>query len=487
MEFITQNPHPSSLLFAIRAIGYSFETAVADIIDNSISASAKTIRIFSEPCGDPYFAFIDNGEGMDSECLKNALLLGSDRSKKQDSEKELGRYGLGLKSASFSQCRTFTVVTKQGKSISSMSFSLDEVESSGTWRTAILDKNEYRFVPEFSRLMEYQSGTLVVWQNFDKIKNNTSNFEASFRKYVKMAKSHVEYVFHRFYDDVEIFFNEARIEKRDPFLLDSYGRQQEGRGVSVSIDGHRVEITPYSLPYANALTEDEKKLLGNPGPGHFYDEQGIYLYRNRRLIAWGGWFRVEARSELNKLARVRVDIPSAMDDIWTLDVKKSSAKIPDKIRDQIRLAVKDSVFRSRGAVVGPSERESLAEHKVWIRERKKQNQVSYIINRENPTYMALKSSLTGRELSCFESFVTELEDYLPKHQIHIDQAADMQIVNGCQREENIVFDITKLANIIKGLDDEEDQEHYLDRFLTYENYSHLKKYRLKILEEVRNG
>ena len=176
MTYCEQAPKPAVLLSAIRAIGYSFETAVADIIDNSISAQAKNIRIFSEPSGEPYFAFLDDGTGMTKDELRNALLLGSDRSEKCDAPMELGRFGLGLKSASFSQCRCFTVVTKQGAAINAMSFSLDDVEASGTWRTAILDKSELKKVPEVGRLLQYEHGTLVVWRDFDRLRVNTTNF-----------------------------------------------------------------------------------------------------------------------------------------------------------------------------------------------------------------------------------------------------------------------------------------------------------------------
>ncbi|MGN0854393.1 MAG: ATP-binding protein [Kiritimatiellia bacterium] len=484
MKYCEQAPKPAVLLAAIRAIGYSFETAVADIVDNSISAMAKNIRIFSEPSGEPYFAFLDDGIGMTQSELRNALLLGSDRSGKSDAPMELGRFGLGLKSASFSQCRHFCVVTKQGADINAMSFCLDDVERSGTWRTAILDEAEWETVPEVGRLMQYEHGTLVVWRDFDRLRINTANFETSFRRIVKMAKCHVEYVFHRFYGDVVICFNEERVEKRDPFLLDSYGMQQEGRGVSVEVDGHKIRITPYSLPYANALTAEERRLLGNPKS--IYDEQGLYLYRNRRLIAWGSWFRTEVRSELNKLARVKVDIPSSLDEIWMLDVKKSSAKIPDKIRDSIRIAVGDSVSRSRGAVSKPSERETMAEHKVWIRELRSDNSVEYTINRDNPTYKALRATLAGGDLTLFEQFVSDLQDYLPKHQIHIDQAGDVNISNGEALEANIGAKMADLIRKLKIVEDESDRQHILDRYLSFENYRCLKPHKATILEEARH-
>jgi len=483
MKYCDQDPDPSTLLFAIRAIGYSFETAVADIVDNSISAEAKNVHIYYDPAGEPYFAFLDDGHGMDSSELKNALRVGSDRRGRPDSEVELGRYGLGLKSASFSQCRHFSVVSKQNSAVCAMTFDLDDVEASGKWRTRVLSQVEWRLIPEVSRLLNYGTGTLVVWQNFDKILNVTTRFEASFRKVVEQAKKHVEYVFHRFYDDVSIFFNENRVERRDPFLLESYGLQQQGRGIDKLLDGHKITITPFSLPYANSLTADEKQLLGNPKS--IYDEQGLYLYRNRRLIAWGSWFRTEARSELNKLARVRVDIPSALDDMWQLDVKKSSAKIPDKLKEAINLAINDSVRRSRGAVAKPSVREAMAEHKVWDRRSVEGGSVEYSINRNNPLYATLKGMLKSEELSLFEEFVCEIEDFLPKFQIHIDQSTDKKISNGDALSGNERDLVSKLIGRVCRVDPE-DREVLLDRYLAFETYMRLRPRRSELLKEIRH-
>lgn len=485
MKFADQSPPPSALLFAIRAIGYTFESAVADIIDNSISAGATEINILASPYDEPYFAFLDNGCGMDAAELKNALQLASDRSQKPDAELELGRFGLGLKSASFSQCRRFYVVSVKAGKINAMTYGLDDVEQSGKWRTGILEKNEWRRLPEVERLMQYEHGTLVIWNDFDRLSKNTSNFESSFRRAVEQAKKHVEYVFHRYYDNVAIYFYGDRIEKRDPFLLDSYGTQQEGRAIDIDVDGHKVRITPYSLPYANTLNSDQLKLLGNPKS--IYDEQGLYLYRNKRLIAWGSWFRTEVRSELNKLARVKVDIPSSLDEVWMLDVKKSSAKIPDKIKEKIRVAISDSIDRSRGAVKKPSEKESMAEHKVWQRTIVDKTSVRYAINQANPLLVAIRSVLDSKALSLFDQFVNEVQDYLPKHQIHIDQAGDKKIVNGDVQAGNIASRISKLAAKIRDVEDLKDRMYMLDRYLAFETHADLKQYKTRILKEASDG
>ena len=182
----------------------------------------------------------------------------------------------------------------------------------------------------------------------------------------------------------------------------------------------------------------------------------------------------------------KVDIPSSLDEIWMLDVKKSSAKIPDKIRDSIRIAVGDSVSRSRGAVSKPGEREVMAEHKVWIRVLKGVNAVEYVINRENPTYKALRSALSGDELALFEQFVDDVQDYLPKHQIHIDQAGDLVISNGKEKEANISAKMADLIRKLRIVEEESDRQRLLDRYLTFESYRCLKPHKAAILEEARN-
>lgn len=159
----------NTLIVGLRSIGYSFPTAVADIIDNSISAGASKINVFSNPrVEDPYFAVLDNGSGMSKAELLNAMQFGSDRSKKKECELELGRYGLGLKSASLSQCRKFVVVTKQNNKTCAMSFDLDEVERSGELQYEYLSHSAMVNVECYGKLRPLRNGTLVVWCRLQK-------------------------------------------------------------------------------------------------------------------------------------------------------------------------------------------------------------------------------------------------------------------------------------------------------------------------------
>lgn len=255
----------------------------------------------------------------------------------------------------------------------------------------------------------------------------SDSFKNSFINAIGVAKSHIELVFHRFWDDIEISFNGHRIEKRDPFLTNA-PNHQEGRTMTINVDGQDIFVTPFVLPYANSLTEDNKRMLGNPKS--IYDDQGFYIYRNKRLIIWGSWLRMKIRSEFNKLARVRVDIPSSLDSLWMLDVKKSSAKIPDKIKDQLQISIKDSIVRSKREVKYPGKKEAEAEHPLWQRIDLHGGKVKYEINREdNSLYSALADMLDDKQLIALNTYLDKIEEFIPKGLIVSDNADSLNIVN----------------------------------------------------------
>lgn len=466
-ELVEREFPAKALMTGFRSMGYSFSTAVADIIDNSISAEATKIEIFSDPlCEDPYFCILDNGHGMNSEKLNNAMLPGSNRDDVADSDIELGRFGLGLKSASLSQCKVFTVATKQDDVLLAMSFDLNVIENKNKLLLKVLSDDEISSLPIIERLIAQKSGTLVIWSDFDKIRDYAKNFEESFRALVAESKKHVELVFHRFYEEIEIFYHGRRIEKRDPFLISALGRQQTGRTTSIPVGNSVVTVTPYTLPFAKTITPNEMSLLGNPKS--IYDDQGFYLYRNRRLISWGSWMRMGIRSELNKLARIQVDIPSSLDSVWMLDVKKSSAKIPDKIKDYLKIAVEDSVIRSKRTVRNPGVKEATPTHNIWERINEQDGNVRYEIDRDNPLIQGLINTFDTNQKDLFEGLLTQLEQSIPKYRIHNDVIDAVNIINdSLDINENELVD-----QIIKVLLLYPNSEWYsvLDRLLVTESY-----------------
>jgi hypothetical protein len=472
-RIIVKEPPAKTLITGIRAIGYSFSTAVADIIDNSISAKAHRIDVVSEVGnGVAYVQFLDDGIGMDYDKLENAMLLGSDREGHEDSELELGRFGLGLKAASLSQCRIFTVASKVDDVINAITFDLNLIEAENKWNLRVLDTDEIRALPSIDKLSEHTSGTLVIWQDFDKIEGGSKKFESTFREMIAEAKKHVELVFHRFYSSHEIYFNYRRIEKRDPFLSGSAPRQQTGHTERLKVNGYCIDITPYTLPFWNTITNEEKALLGYPKS--IYDDQGFYLYRNKRLISWGNWFRMGLKSEQNKLARVQVDIPSALDSIWMLDVKKSSARIPDVIREELRASVKDSFVRSKKTVRFPGLKEQRAENPVWMRTINMHEKTAlYSINRSNPIVTELFENLGRGEARLLEILLSQIETSLPKHSIWNDHTDDtLQIADRTDAldAEQQISELTDILAMAKP----DDKVGLLDRLLSTEVYSNLK-------------
>ncbi len=440
-------PPAKSLIQGLRCIGYNFSTALADIIDNSISSDAKHIQVLSNPDDEePYVVIFDDGHGMGFKELDNAMTLGSNRDEKEDSEYELGRFGLGLKSASFSQCLRLTVASKNCNRINAMRYDLKKIQEKNEWLLDILDSNEIDSLPEIDLLKNAKTGTLVIWQCFDKIMEESDSFKNSFINTIGAAKSHIELVFHRFWDDINISFNGHRIEKRDPFLTNA-PNHQEGRTMTINVDGQDIFVTPFVLPYANSLTEDNKRMLGNPKS--IYDDQGFYIYRNKRLIIRGSWLRMKIRSEFNKLARVRVDIPSSLDSLWMLDVKKSSAKIPDKIKDQLQISIKDSIVRSKREVKYIGKKESEAEHPLWQRIDLHGGKVKYEINRgDNPLYSALAEMLDNKQLEALNTYLDKIEEFIPKGLIVSDNADSLNIVNSDadSDEEELIEQVLFLAS-----------------------------------------
>ena len=252
-------------------------------------------------------------------------------------------------------------------------------------------------------------------------------------------------------------------------MLGSFGRQQTGRTTILPIGKSIITVTPYTLPFANSLNSEEKALLGNPKS--IYDEQGFYIYRNKRLISWGNWMRLGVRSELNKLARIQVDIPSTLDEVWTLDVKKSSAKIPDIIKSQIKAAVEDSIVRSKRTTRFPGVKEQTAELRVWDRINEHEGKIRYQINRQSPAIIALENALGKREKELFEMVLSQIECYLPKYSISNDNMDALTIMNSGEdtEEERLIKEIETIISLC----DDEIKASVFDNIFMAENYRKL--------------
>ncbi|MEF9839650.1 MAG: ATP-binding protein [Lachnospiraceae bacterium] len=424
-------PYAPTLIESTRAIGYSLETAVADIIDNSIAAEAKKVDIYFFPIDAAYIAILDNGRGMSETELDLAMQYGSKNPMDTRDEKDLGRFGLGLKTASLSQCRCLTVITKQGAVVEARRWDIDHVAEVGDWSLLILDPEEISSIPQINELLKYESGTLVVWQKLDRLKAGEINFELALGRKIDRVRSHLSLVYHRYLIGepgivkLQISINGEKVPAADPFLTEK--SIQAMADETLVIDGHKIIVKPYILPHISKITAEEVKQLG--GKEGLRKQQGFYVYRNKRLLVWGTWFRMMRQGDLSKLARIQVDIPNTLDDLWTLDIKKSSALPPAEVRKTLEIIIDKIAERSKRTWTfrGKKEVSDTAMH-MWNRMKNPHGGFYYEINREHPMVRKILDQNSELQAPLYALF-SQIEYGLPLNQLYVDLNNDEQLTN----------------------------------------------------------
>lgn len=414
-------PFAPSLIESMRSLGYSFPSAIADLLDNSISAKARNIDIVSSPGMDPSLIILDDGNGMTEHELYEAMRYGSSNPLETRREDDLGRFGLGMKAASLSQCRKLIVVSKKEEKISAYSWDLDYVIDSKSWMLMGFKEEEMLQFPHIDQLLDKEHGTYIYLSEFDRIKEGTGNLSETFNKCLDDMINHLALVFHRFIDEgLIIRVNQMKIEARDPFL--SYHRAtQRKRESSFRINNEKITLKPFILPHLSKLCQDDLDKVG--GKDRLRSEQGFYVYRNKRLIIWGTWFRLERKDELNKLARVMVDIPNSLDYMWSIDIKKSAATLPDIIKKNMYNAVYESVLCSEAVHTyrGRKEKKDKDIEYVWERVKVRDG-YEYQINRKIPQLELLQSTLDESQLRLLSSVINTIEEAFPVSALYVDAA-----------------------------------------------------------------
>ena len=432
-------PFAPILVESTRSIGYSFEAALADIIDNSISKDAKEIQVRFSSIREQYISIIDDGCGMSESELETAMRYGSQSSLDLRDERDLGRFGLGLKMASLSQCRKLTVITKKDGVICGARWDLDYIIETGDWSLMIYNENDVSDFPHVDILKGYSSGTIVMWTVFDRLNIGAANPHKVFDEKIEIARAHVALVFHRFMGDenfskrLKINFNNEKVEPVDPFLTTNAATQPLTEQI-IHIEGNVIKVKPYVLPYISKMSTKDKNQVGDIND--LRQNQGFYVYRNKRLIVWGTWFRLIKQYELNKLARVRVDIPNTLDAIWEIDVKKSTASLPDIIKHNLVSIVVSTVGRSERVYKyrGRNVKNDDLVH-IWepIDNR---GTIQYLINRDLPLYKSLEESLDEQGARYLDSFIKTIEDAFPYGDVYYRLAKN----DSCIQPSSLEFD-----------------------------------------------
>ena len=307
LEDIECPPFAPVLMESTRAIGYSIESAVADVIDNSIAAKATEIRILYNYLPQPYVVICDNGKGMDNNSITEAMRYGTASPSDKRSDEDLGRYGLGMKTASLSQCRRLTVLSKQACEVVGRRWDLDHILKTKTWSLQQLNEDDISSQVGADALKDYEKGTVVIWENLDKIKSGSVTLEQALEEKMRDVKKHLELVFHRYLSGdgvkkIKILMNGIQLIAFDPFFTAKSTIVMDDEKIEIPGREGRVLIRPYLLPHPSNMTKDEIDLYG--GKDGLRNLQGFYIYRNKRLITWGTWFKLIRMDEFTKLTRV---------------------------------------------------------------------------------------------------------------------------------------------------------------------------------------
>ena len=424
-------PYAPTLIESTRAIGYSLEAAVADIIDNSIAANASKVDIFFFPVDGAYIAILDNGDGMNEDGLDLAMQYGSKNPSDERDTRDLGRFGLGLKTASLSQCRCLSVITKQGDTIQGRRWDIDHVAEVGDWSLLVLDVEEMSAIPQYDSLMEYETGTLVVWQKLDRLKAGEINFELALGRKIDSVREHLSLVYHRYLSGeigitkLKLSINGENIPPLDPFLKNKSTQPMDDE--VLVIRGQKIIVKPFILPHLSRMSPEEIKQLG--GKDGLRKQQGFYVYRNKRLLVWGTWFRMMRQGDLSKLARIQVDIPNTLDELWTLDIKKSSALPPAEVRKNLEVIIDRIAERSKRTRTfrGKKEVSDTTIH-VWNRMKNTQGGIYYEINRAHPMIKQMLLQDPNLEKPLY-SLLQQIERGLPLNQLYVDLNNDEQLRN----------------------------------------------------------
>ncbi len=424
-------PRASILIESLRDVGYSLPTAVSDIIDNSIAAQASHIRLLSNTNSDQSaIAIVDDGVGMNNVDLLEAMRLGTKNPKDTRKHSDLGRFGLGLKTASFSQCRRLTVVSRKNHQTSCAIWDLDTIATEDKWIVEI--PNDLSQVPWISYLPS--PGTLVIWEKLDRLLDKSAGFDQHhITRQIDETASHIEFVFHRYLSGqipgnkkVRIDLNGRELIAFDPFNSKHPATLRDPCEI-FQFKGDDIRIQPYTLPHHVKVSREEWEKFGRSEG--YVKNQGFYLYRNNRLIIHGTWFGLAKQSELTKLSRVQIDITNKLDAYWKIDIKKASAQIPPLVREKLRNliqrigATSKKVYRKRGAHLTQN-----SPLHVW-RRRQDKSRINYCLNEDHPALTKFVHQINEKQCVEFKKILRLIETTIPIDSLFIDYSADPRAIS----------------------------------------------------------
>jgi hypothetical protein len=442
--FEDSSPDPKSHIKTLMRIGYTLPSAISDIIDNSIAANAKNIKIQSLPGQlNPSISIVDDGFGMSKEELINNMRIGCKDPGEDRLTGDLGRFGSGMKTASFSQARRLTVFSRsEGESIYAAVWDIDQIEEKNTWCLEILEESEINNHPLLLLNDDYKHGTQIVWEKIACLNktNHSLDDDVVLASALSELDPYISLYFHKFMEGKEkrrFSINGKLLQVIDPFMTRSEG-YQEGRSEKLRCKGGYIEINTHVLPHFKRM--DKKSLDRLGGANGIVQNQGFYIYREKRLISAGGWLGLAKTSQLGALARVEVNIPSSLDQEWSTDVKKSSLQLPPRIKSELRKFLSDPIKRSKNVYSYRGKQDCA--NKYWdIKENEVDHTISYQISSKNNSLINLLDGLEDNKKKEVIKYLGALSENIPLNHIYQKMSESPKDIKQDDLVEELLFSI----------------------------------------------
>jgi hypothetical protein len=439
------NPNVGNLITSLRDIGYTFEIAVADVIDNSISANAKNIQIIALNNPKPILGIFDDGKGMSNEELIEAMRLATQNPLVDRDEFDLGRFGLGLKTASFSQCKRLTVASKKDGVLSIKRWDLDFIAVENEWLLLTPSHDDYKDFPLFQILNENENGTLVIWEDLDRVKGS------DFSSLIDILRKHLSLVFHRFLEQtgtkkIKISINNFPLDPFNPFNIDNAATQQINEE-KIKIFNEYISIQPYILPHHSKTSQQEFERYATEDG--YTKSQGFYLYRGNRLLIYGTWWGLHKISDAHKLVRIKIDISNTQDSNWGIDIKKSTAKPIPEIRSDLKRIISEVTERGSRPYTGRGKKISDKLTKRFWDMVPENETIRFVLALDHPIYQELATRLEGQSEELLKIYLKGIQAYLPLEAI---QAQLNQNPHSIKQQSLIEEqEVLRLAEILKDM------------------------------------
>ena len=465
---------------------YDLAAALADLIDNSIRAQAKKVTITFEPIPEDKDIIVrirDDGKGMTEGELISAMRPASANPEDPRDASDLGRFGWGLKSASLSQARVLTVVSWTNAGCTSARWDIDDIKE---WSME-LERGE-KAQSFLSSPQKSRSGTEVIWSYSDRLfdTEHASNIDELNDK-IRHAQRQLSLIFHRYLSGeargkFSIEVQGVLLKPIDPFMSQHPATQTIDEEVIKPRGQKEITVKPYTIPHFSKLTVEEKEILG--GDEGLVRNQGFYVYRNKRLIIYGTWFRLVPHGELTQLTRVRVDLPNTLDKDWKITLDKSDAQLPVVLRGRLRELIKRFAKRSTSANRRKGTDLTIDKQApVWKRIAHN-GRIRYQINRDHPMVWEMiaesdDTSIAREAISLIESFIpieSLIKDRESQHLEQVQAITDPEIFNSlldacfmaCVRQEGGHPRLKKVLEFAKNMEPFSSQWKYSESYIKNE-------------------